>query len=150
MSKAVGHLRIINRNDEWETPPDVYKAACLQYGVKPQLDVCATRQSRKCRYYYTKEDDGLAQQWDRPFYANPPYSQVRDWVIKADHEVHAHGVVGLLLTFAKVDTKWWHDYIEGQHKVHFHRGRINFWRDGKPGPSVAPYPSCWILMRPWA
>ena len=154
MNKAVKHLAAIGVNDLWETPPDLFRGICIQYGVKPSLDVCATRLNRKCRYFFTEADDGLTQDWARPFYCNPPYSQVEAWLDKANREVRRHKITGLLLTFAKTDTNWWHRHVEGQHETHFHKGRIVFLRDGKPklrrdgGLSGAPYPSVWIIMRP--
>ena len=148
MDRAVGHMAAIGVNDLWETPPDLFKRICIQYGVKPSLDVCASRLNRKCRYFFAEADDGLAQDWNRPFYCNPPYSQVEAWLDKANREVDRHKITGLLLTFAKTDTGWWHRQIEGRHETHFHRGRIIFYHDGLPGKNSAPYPSVWIIMRP--
>ena len=150
-SKSVQHMRIIGKHDEWSTPPDLYEWACKRFGVMPAMDVCANDDTvAKCRLHITPKNDGLGQHWPVDFFCNPPYSEVKDWVGKAISEVNRNNVTGLLLTFAKTDVRWWHEHIEGNGnvEVHFHNGRIKFWRNGKPGPSAAPYPSVWIVIRP--
>ena len=68
-------------------------------------------------------------------------------------------VNALILTFAKTDVKWWHDFVEDTAEVHFIKGRIRFNdKDGKPAmfydkrkqkyvKGCAPYGSCWIIFR---
>ena len=159
MAKSVRHLGRIGRNDEWETPPDLFRSICEASGIMPKLDVAATRANAKCDKFFSLEEEGdhqgsdaLSEPWDDDFWCNPPYSRVAEFVACAARQVARHGVTGLLLTYAKTDTAWWHDHIEGNPDadVHFIRGRVRFWRDGRPGPFAAVYPSCWIVMRPEA
>jgi len=81
-------------------------------------------------------------------------------------------VNGLILTYSKTDTKWWHEYIEGKAEVHNIKGRIKFLDengkikkyckncktsfsgidicprcDGELRENCAPYPSCFIIYR---
>ena len=56
-----------NRHD-WETPPDFFAELDKEFHFT--LDPCAEPETAKCAMYYTKEDDGLAQNWGgRPCFA---------------------------------------------------------------------------------
>jgi site-specific DNA-methyltransferase (adenine-specific) len=48
------------------------------------LDPCATTENAKCERYFTREDDGLAEEWTRRVFLNPPYGRaIRKWMRKA-------------------------------------------------------------------
>lgn len=103
-------------------------------------DVCATPENAKCAEYYTKEQDGLAQEWSGRVWCNPPYGrQVGKWVRKAAE--CAADVVVMLLP-ARTDTAWFHDYCLRGGQVYFIRGRIKF------GDSTnnAPFPSMIVVF----
>lgn len=147
-AKSVQHLQSIGVYDEWATPN-----ATMRYGLSLIdemifLDVCATEKNRQFRDYFSKENDALKQDWTLNFFMNPPYSEIYRWMEKAREQVNKHKVVGLILTFAKTDTKWWHEFVEGKCQVHFIKGRVRFLKDGIQSKNSAPYPSCWIVMRP--
>ena len=72
---------------------------------------------------------------------------VADWLKKAYSEHLTNNVDGMILTFAKTDTKWWHKYVENKAEVHFIEGRLRFLDDGKVSEYPAPYGSCWIIYR---
>ncbi len=72
---------------------------------------------------------------------------VSEWIAKAYSEHLSNNVNGMILTFAKTDTKWWHKYVEGKAEVHFIEGRIRFLDNGEISGYPAPYGSCWILYR---
>lgn len=118
------HMSIINRNknDEWGTPPDIYERACRTACITPVLDVCAAPHNAKC-------------------------SRVREFVSYGFRQSRLFHVNGVFLTFAKTDTRWWHDIVEpaclaGHARYFFVRGRIKFLQpDGTPAPAAAPYPS---------
>ena len=46
---------------EWSTPQDVYDDLDAEFGFT--LDPCATPENAKCERYFTKDNDGLAQDW---------------------------------------------------------------------------------------
>ena len=52
------------------------------------LDVAAAKHNRKTRDYFTREQDGLAQEWYGKVWCNPPYSDCGAWVQKAWREWH--------------------------------------------------------------
>ena len=149
-ARAVRHMGIINANDEWETPPELFREICKVAGFVPKLDVAATERSALCGEYLTREDDALRREWTAPWWANPPYSKVGEFVRHAAGQAQKHGVPGILLTYAKTDTAWFHNYVWKRPgmEVHFIRGRVKFWTGGRPGPSAAPYPSMYVVIRP--
>lgn len=148
MSKALQNLGIININDEYGTPRDLYEQACIRWGVRPQLDVCTNLANAKCESYWTIQDDALRHEWDMDFFMNPPYSMVREFMEYAYEQHKKHNVDALILVYAKTDTRWWHDLVEGKAEIHFVRGRIRFNdMDGNTTKNSAPYPSVWIIWR---
>lgn len=46
---------------EWATPADFFQE--LDKEFRFDLDPCATKENAKCADYFTKEQDGLAQNW---------------------------------------------------------------------------------------
>ena len=46
---------------EWATPQDFYDKLNSEFGFN--LDPCATRETAKCKTYFTPESDGLKQDW---------------------------------------------------------------------------------------
>lgn len=66
--------------DEWETPQDLFNQLDGEFHFT--LDVCATPQNTKCVKYFTKEQDGLTQDWrGETVWCNPPYGkQIGDWM----------------------------------------------------------------------
>jgi len=147
-SKAVQHLQGIIIQDEYGTPNDKLDQAVNQYKILPVLDVCSNGPNAKCVGYFTKEMDALSQEWDLDFFMNPPYSKV-DKFMKYAYEQHKkHNVNGLILTYSKTDTRWWHEFVEEKAEVHFIKGRIKFMDEhGNPTKHPAPYPSVWIIYR---
>lgn len=68
---------------EWETPLDFFRQWDEKFHF--DLDVCATPENAKCARYFTREDDGLAQDWTgHVCWMNPPYGRgIIDWMRKA-------------------------------------------------------------------
>ena len=147
-SKAVQHLQSINIRDEYRTPIELFIKALFDFDILPTTDVCATDENRRCRCFFSKSDDALKEDWHEDFFMNPPYSQVYNFMKKAYHESKKNNVDALILVYAKTDTKWWHEFVEGKAEVHFIKGRIKFLDpDGIKTKNSAPYPSCWIIYR---
>ena len=138
-------LSKLEKYDEWETPSNILKNACYEYKIYPTLDVCATFQNKKCLNYIDTELNAFFQGWDEDFFMNPPYSEIGKWIKRAYFQTQTHNVQAIILTFAKTDTYWWHQYVEQKAEVHFIRGRIKFLKLGTRSKNSAPYPSCWII-----
>lgn len=72
--------------DLWATPQDFFDKLNKEFDF--DLDPCATHKNAKCSKYFTKEIDGLKQDWQGyKVFCNPPYGRsIKDWVEKAYKE----------------------------------------------------------------
>lgn len=124
---------------EWETPAYLFEEYNYKYHF--DLDVCATNENAKCLRYFTKEEDGLRQEWRGVCWMNPPYGrEIGKWVEKA-YKSALKGATVVCLLPARTDTSWWHDYcMKGQ--IEFIRGRVKF-GNSKHG---APFPSAIVIF----
>ncbi|NIN03688.1 MAG: adenine methyltransferase [Hydrotalea flava] len=145
MKKAVQHLSQINIQDDYETPTPLYNWACRHFKVKPVIDVCGSKKHHKTPTYFVK--DALKEQWNKPFWCNPPYSKVNEFIKYAYEQHLKHNVNGLILVYAKVDTRWFHKYVQGKAEIYFIKGRVKFWINGKETKHPSPYPSMIICYR---
>jgi site-specific DNA-methyltransferase (adenine-specific) len=124
---------------EWETPDDLFQSLDSLY--KFTLDVCSTHENAKCKLHYTKEDNGLAQEWAGVCWMNPPYGrEIKAWMRKA-YEESFKGVKVVCLVPARTDTVWWHDYA-AKGNVIFIKGRLKF----KGAKHSAPFPSAIVVF----
>ena len=81
-----------SKTDMWATPQRFFDELDREFHF--ELDVCATPENAKCRRFYTKEQDGLAQPWTGQVWCNPPYGrEIGKWVKKA-FETAAGGICG--------------------------------------------------------
>ena len=125
---------------EWETPQELFDRLNAIYHFA--TDVCATPKNAKCVKYYTKEQDGLAQEWKGVCWMNPPYGrEIGKWMCKAYQSAQA-GAVVVCLVPARTDTGWWHETVMRGGQIHFIRGRLKF---GKSNGS-APFPSAVVVF----
>lgn len=101
-------------NVEWGTPQWLFDELDAVYHF--ETDVCATPENAKCKKYFTKEQDGLKQEWTGVCWCNPPFGRgiTGKWVKKA-YESKATTV---MLIPSRTDTKWFHDYIVNQGGYH--------------------------------
>lgn len=129
-----------SRSDEWETPQWLFDQLYTEFGFS--LDVCATADNAKCERYYTKAEDGLAQDWSGVCWMNPPYGrEISRWIEKA-YESSLGGATVVCLLPSRTDTKWWHEYVM-RGEVRFLRGRLKF----GGSKNSAPFPSAVVIFR---
>ncbi len=129
-----------SQTDDWATPQDLFDELNAVYRF--QLDVAASDQNAKTERYFTKEQDGLAQEWTGRVWCNPPYGRaIADWVKKAFESHHQNGATIVMLLPARTDTKWFHDYAM-RGRVQFLRGRLKF----GGSKTAAPFPSMLVFF----
>ena len=126
---------------EWATPKEFF--AALDSEFRFTLDPCATDKNHKCKKYYTKEDNGLLQDWSgEVVFCNPPYGrELPKWIKKCSEESKRAKVV--MLIPARTDTAAFHDHIYGKAEIRFIRGRIKF----EGAKYNAPFPSMVVVFR---
>lgn len=112
--------------DQWATPQDFFDELNAEFHF--DLDPCADETNHKTEKYYTKEDDGLSQDWSgQRVFCNPPYGRkIGDWVEKAFREGTKDNTIVVLLIPARTDTKYFHDYILHRSEIRFVKGRLKF------------------------
>lgn len=134
-----------SKTDLWSTPQ--WKFDELNEEFHFTLDPCATDENHKCDKYFTKEQDGLSQDWGQDtVYINPPYGrEIGKWVEKASETHKAYNNTLVMLLPARTDTKWFHKYIYKKENVSidFLEGRLKF-GDSK---NSAPFPSMVVIFR---
>lgn len=140
-------------SDNWGTNSvdfESLKKLCLQlYGVPFAVDAAASLENHLCDTWYGPghPNEHLRNAleispWEGPWFCNPPYSLVDAFV---DHicSFDRNDNPGILLVFARLDTKWaWRSVLPESNVIYVRRGRCKF-RDpstGKVGAS-APTPS---------
>ena len=131
-----------SKTDNWATPPELFKD--LDNEFKFTLDPCASEENHKCAKYFTKEENGLLQDWGgQRVYCNPPYGRtVGNWVEKAAKESRKENTIVVMLLPARTDTKWFHEYIYGRATIRFIRGRLKF----GGSKNSAPFPSMIVIF----
>ncbi|WP_165820836.1 DNA N-6-adenine-methyltransferase [Pueribacillus theae] len=129
-----------SRSSDWETPQDFFDELDKEFNFT--LDPCASHTNAKCDKYFTKEDNGLLQDWSgETVFMNPPYGrEIKDWVRKA-YEESLKGTTVVCLLPARTDTRWFHDYIYGNAAIRFIKGRLKF----GGAKNSAPFPSMVVI-----
>lgn len=130
--------------DEWPTPQAFFDRLNRRYEFT--LDPCATAENAKCALFYTREDDGLAQDWGtHRVFCNPPYGrEIGRWVRKC-YEAAQDGAFVVLFVPARTDTRWFHQWVERKAQVRFLKGRLRF----GDAEHSAPFPSLIAVYSPF-
>jgi phage N-6-adenine-methyltransferase len=116
-------------SSEWTMPQTLFTS--LDDIFHFETDVCATAANAMCGRYYTKEDDGLKQEWRGVCWCNPPYGRgLGRWVEKAC----ASGTTVVMLLPAFTSNAWWHDYVIPHGEVIPIRGRLQYGGVSYPAP----------------
>jgi phage N-6-adenine-methyltransferase len=141
--------------DERGTPWEMFNPLHERYGFT--IDVAALPRNAKCERFYTPEDDGLEQSWDKErVWCNPPYSNIEPWVSKAHLEWFSGRVelIVMLVPANRTEQGWWQRQVEpfrdlnGGLRVKFLPGRPRFIAfDGdRVEPNQRPPFGCALLI----
>jgi len=123
----MGKQVFTSNSEDWYTPSWIYNLLNKRYNFT--LDPCATKESAKTTKYFTKQTDGLKQDWSgNVVFVNPPYGKViYDWVKKCYEESLKPDTTVIMLIPAHTDTKYFHDYIFKYAKeISFIKSRLKF------------------------
>lgn len=135
----MNNVHFMSVTDNWSTPQLFFDELDKEFNFT--LDPCADKTNHKCERYFTKEIDGLQQNWGgETVFCNPPYGrEIGKWVKKASE---SNATVVMLIP-ARTDTKWFHDYIYGKAEIRFIKGRLKF----GGSKNSAPFPSMVVIFR---
>ena len=138
--KALTNIHFSSKTEEWATPQYFFNMLDMEFHFT--LDPAATMLNAKVPKYFSKEQNGLLQDWSgERVFCNPPYGRViRHWVEKMA-TCNAELCVGLLP--ARTDTIWFHDFILGNAEIRLLKGRLKF----GDATNSAPFPSMVCIWR---
>ena len=115
--------RFKSTNQEWETPDDLFNKIDSMFHFT--CDVCASATNTKCQKYWSESNSCLDKVWDGINWMNPPYKDMKKWVIKAYNESRKDNCVVVCLIPARTNTNWRHEYcMKGE--IRFLEGRPKF------------------------
>lgn len=113
-------------NDEFCTPDYIFKQ--LNDIFNFEIDVACNQYNCKCELGMTEENNSLIRRWSFRSFCNPPFSNKAEWIKKADYEVQIGNcpICVMILPLNCMDTKVWHEVIEGRYHYEILKGRIAF------------------------
>lgn len=85
--------------------------------------------------------DGLAVEWGKMNFVNPPYKGCAAWLKKGFDEWQL-GRKSVFLIPSRTDTKYWHEYAMKATEIRFIKGRLKF----DEHKNSAPFPSALIIF----
>lgn len=136
-----GHQSPVMGTDEWLTPPEILAALGTF-----DLDPCSPHESHRpwptAAKHYSKEDDGLSQEWKGRVWMNPPFGrEAAKWMRK----LASHGN-GIALIPARTETAMFFESVWGAaDAVLFLQGRPHFHRvDGSRAAFNSGAPICLV------
>lgn len=135
----MAHVAQNSGNNEWYTPAsylDAARQAMRGIDCDPASSEIAN-QTVGATTFFTKNDDGLAQQWHGRVWMNPPYAQpLIRLFCEAVVEKYQSGEIeqAVVLVNNGTETKWGKTLLTAASEVCFPRGRIKFLDpQGNPG-----------------
>ena len=128
---VVAQALFSSNTDDWSTPVDFYEELTKEFNFN--YDPCPLH----------SDFDGLKTDWKERVFVNPPYSNVKDFLIKAHEELRKKSEVIVFLVPSRTDVKWFHKYVYHKAKLRFIKGRLKF----GGSKNAAPFPSMLCIFK---
>ena len=120
-----------SNTDDWSTPVDLYNKLNKEFNFN--YDPCPLH----------ADFDGLETDWKERVFVNPPYSNVKDFLIKAHEELRKKSEVIVFLVPSRTDVKWFHEYVYHKASLRFIKGRLKF----GGSKNAAPFPNMLCIFK---
>lgn len=112
-------------NDEFETPDYIFEQLDKIFNF--EFDLACNENNCKCPIRFP---DSLSSGafWMGRCFCNPPFSKKAEFIKKADEQVQQgySPICVMILPLNCMDTKVWHEVIEGKYHYEILKGRIAF------------------------
>lgn len=112
------------RNDEFQTPEWLFNILNKRFSFT--VDAASTQENKKTEKRF---NNGLTESWsDHRVFCNPPFSQKKEWIKKADQEISRGGcdICVMILPTNSMSSSFWHDYIIGKYHYDIIKKRVQF------------------------
>lgn len=129
-------------NDEWKTPSNFVKF--INKNFKIDIDPCCSVFNVRAKKHFTKEQNGLIQNWEGNVYMNPPYSKISKWMQKAFNEYNGRCDLILCLVPSRTGANWFQHYGFKADYILFINKRLKY-DIGKRKKTPAPFDSALII-----
>lgn len=131
-----------SKTDNWATPQDFFDKLNEEFHFT--LDPCADSKNHKCDLFFTKEQNGLNQDWGHTVFCNPPYGrEISKWVKYSYEQSKKDKTTVVMLIPARTDTRYFHEYIYHKAEIRFIKGRLKF----GDATQSAPFPSMVVIYK---
>jgi len=130
---TLGNDEYDDSTDEYATPRTLTRPLAEAVGGFDLDPASGAEEEPHAEIQYTKDDDGLNQDWFGRVFCNPPFSNKTDWIEKAIYEVE-DGDAELVVMVLPVGTSttWFHNLVTQATAVAFlGPGRVDFDRRSK-------------------
>ena len=142
MKVAWTHDSVNNKTSDWYTPPWIFEKLGVEFDLDPASPIGGVPWI-PAKKHYSLEDDGLKRSWHGSVWLNPPYGKETGSWLQAMNQ-HKNGIV---LVFARTDTKWYHEFLTKADAILFLKGRIKFIdglnKTGKSGAGSGSLLAAW-------
>lgn len=124
--------------DTWATPDWLFQLMDSTYRF--DVDLCADESNSKCEFYFDEKENSLNQDWSRirvdtmvygqyrfnVGFCNPPYSNIKPWILKAIEETQK-GFTTVMLIPTPNGESYYKDVFKYARKITFIHGRVAFY-----------------------
>ena len=146
----VSNVHFMSERQDWGTPDRFMEWISDVFGLEFDLDAAASDHNHKAPCYFTREQDGLKQDWFGRVWLNPPFGrELPMWLEKCVEEIERDEVHSItVLIPARTDTRWFHELVVPYaYEILLIKGRFNFRFDRAIEGANAPFPSMLVSFQ---